>query len=179
MDAFVLVLYSANLSSTTRFASLLHEYTNVSVSFAFDEARPSAKKTQLFSRHQHYMKLASDTNRSIMVLEDDFEPLPRLKQVWPKVLEFSERGDFDYINLGGVGSGQFEGSKQIFHKHWMWHTHAVIYSRKNRIREKVLLNFTGHFDWELRKTDAYMTEPLILQTNPRTRRQELLRHDYG
>lgn len=43
----------------------------------------------------------------------------------------------------------------------------------------MLLNFTGHFDFELRKTDAYMTEPLILQTKPHNRRLELLRHDYG
>ena len=179
MEAFVLVMYHTNLSSTIHATNRLHNYTNVKVKFDFAEKSLCCKKTQLFQRHQHYMKLASDTNKSIMVLEDDFDPLPKLKHVWQKIVHFSERGEFDYLNLGGVGSGQFRNSNQIVHRHWMWHTQAIIYSRQNRIREKVKLNFDGHFDWELRKTDAFMTEPLILQKNKRYRNLELLGHDYG
>ena len=92
------------------------------------------------------MQLASDTNKSILVLEDDFEPLPQLKTAWSEILNFSKVERFDYLNLGGVGAGQFETSKKIVHKHWMWHTQAVIYSRYNRIKEKINFNFTGHFD---------------------------------
>jgi hypothetical protein len=179
MDAFVMVLYNTNLSLTVDAANRLHEYTNVTVHFDFAEKSVCCKKTALFRRHQHYMTLASDTNKSILVLEDDFDPLPEVKNVWSQIVDFAEHGDFDYLNLGGVGANQFQKSKELIHKHWMWHAQAVIYSRRNRIRDKVISNFTGHFDWELRKTDAFMTKPLILQRNTHHRNLELLNHDYG
>jgi hypothetical protein len=67
MEAFVLVLYNTNLSLTVDAANRLHEYTNVAVRFDFAERSVCCKRTDLFKRHQHYMKLASDTNTSILV----------------------------------------------------------------------------------------------------------------
>jgi len=179
MEAFVLVLYNTNLSLTVDAANRLHEYTNVAVHFEFAERRECCKKTDLFKRHQHYMKLASDTNKSILVLEDDFDPLPEVKNVWSQIVDFAERGYFDYLNLGGVGANQFQKSNKLIHRHWMWHTQAVIYSRRNRIHDRINVSSTDHFDWELRKTNAFMTKPLILQRNTHHRNLELLTHDYG
>ena len=180
MEAFVLVMYNTNLSLTVNAANRFHEYTNdVKLYFDFSTPRVCCKQSHLFQRHQHFMKLAADTDKSIMVLEDDFDPLPELKNAWPQIVEFAQHGRFDYLNLGGVGANQFNNSDQLIHRHWMWHTQAVIYSRRNRIRDKIDLNFTGHFDWELRKTNAFMTKPLILQRNTHNRNLELLTHDYG
>lgn len=185
MDAFVLVLYNRDLSHTVDATKRLHEYTNVTVKYDFADACPvrnqTCKRTDLFRRHQTYMDMAVLQKQPILVLEDDFDPLPRLRRDWPVVLKFAEATPcrYDYLNLGGVGAAQFEGSSQLIHRHWMWHTQAVVYSHCNRIRDKVSLNFKGHFDWELRKTDAFMTPPLIVQSNSRHRHLEFLAHDYG
>ena len=178
MRAIVLALYNSSLiSPILSNMNLLRSYVNVSCEIHFEDKchTKSCKQVALYKRHRKYALEAVTKNNSILVLEDDFVPLENLRIDLPNITYFVKHSpcEFDYINLGGVGSNFYKNSNVTLHKRWTWHSQAVIYSACNKLHTIFYPEYKGHFDWLLHYSKAFMTRPLIVQSNLHHKRLEL------